>query len=338
MRVVFVMSVERNQIKYSIDTMGFFKNFFSGKSEISETDKKRSEQKNFEIFKYDGMRAQRMGRLDYAEKCYTEALKLHDDSETRSYLAQLFVQTGQLDEARRLLEQMAEAEPSHVDTLLQLANLCYMQEDYAGMADAARRAIRQEEGNAVAHFLLGKAEDGSGDSLMSVAHLTQAIVLRDDFIEARLLRAEALIKMGQGKEAQEDLAAILAQHPDHEEALLLCGRLCEQRGDCSAAEGRYTHILEQNPFNEQAYLALSALYIRQKRYSEAITLLDEAIEVNPSFSQAFHERGRAKLLNGDKEGSFVDMKQALALDPKEAERVNGHFDNQSFRQTDILGL
>ena len=54
--------------------MGFFKSFFSGKSDSPANEKQKNEQKNFEIFKYDGMRAQRMGRTDYAIKCFTEAL------------------------------------------------------------------------------------------------------------------------------------------------------------------------------------------------------------------------------------------------------------------------
>ena len=48
--------------------MGFLKSFFSGKSENSADDKLKNNQKNFEIFKYDGMRAQRMGRADYADR------------------------------------------------------------------------------------------------------------------------------------------------------------------------------------------------------------------------------------------------------------------------------
>ena len=44
----------------------FFKSFFSGKSETPESEKQKNDQKNFEIFKYDGLRAQRMGRPDYA--------------------------------------------------------------------------------------------------------------------------------------------------------------------------------------------------------------------------------------------------------------------------------
>ena len=42
--------------------MGFFKSFFSGKPANPEEEKQKNNQKDFEIFKYDGMRAQRMGR------------------------------------------------------------------------------------------------------------------------------------------------------------------------------------------------------------------------------------------------------------------------------------
>ena len=131
--------------------MGFFKSFFSGKPENPEAEKQKNDQKNFEIFKYDGMRAQRMGRTDYAIKCFTEALKLQDDFETMSYLAQVYIQTNQLEEARRLLETMIQHEANHTATYLTLANVCYMLEDYPAMAEAAQKAISIEEGNAMAH-------------------------------------------------------------------------------------------------------------------------------------------------------------------------------------------
>lgn len=320
--------------------MGFLKSFFSGKSESPEKEQKKNEQKNFEIFKYDGMRAQRMGRLDYAVKCFVEALALQKDFETMGYLAQAYTQTNELEKARQVLDEMVAMEPHHTATLLTLANLCYMQEDYPGMAEAARKAIAAEEGNAVAHYLLGKAEQGRGEELMCIAHLTRAIVLNDEFIEARLLRAEALMKMGQQQEAQEDIKAVLLQDADNESALLLRGKSREALQQPKAAETDYARIIELNPFNEQAYLALGNLYIGQKRMQEAISLLDDAIDLNPNFAQAYHERGRAKLLNGDKEGSLEDMKKELELNPKEAEALNGHYDNQptGVRQTDILGL
>ena len=319
--------------------MGFFKSFFSGKKETPEAERQRNLQKNFDIFKYDGMRAQRMHRNDYAIKCFTEALKLQDDFETMGYLADTYIQSGQLDNARQLLQRMAEKEPDHAPTRLTLANVCYMQEDYPAMAEAAREAIRIETANATAHYLLAKADNGQGDDLMCIAHLTQAIALKDDFTEARQLRAEALIKMRQYAEAQEDIDALLAQNPDDENALLLRGRLYEATGTPDKAETDYRRVTELNPFNEQAYLQLGQFYIAHGELEEAISLFDEAIEINPEFARAYHERGRAKLLNGDKEGSIEDMKKELELNPKEGEALSGQFDNQPLnRQTNILGL
>lgn len=320
--------------------MGFFKSFFSARPASPEEEQQKNKQKNFDIFKYDGMRAQRMGRSDYAIKCFTEALALQEDFETMGYLVQTYMQTNHPEKARPLLERMAKLEPEHISTFLNLANVCFTLEDYPAMAEAARKAIAIEEGNAIAHFLLGKADNGLGNDLMCIANLTKAIALKDDFTEARLLRAEALIKMQQYKEATQDIDAILAKDCEDESALLLRGQIKEATGQAEAAEADFRQVTELNPFNEQAYLYLGQLYIGQKKLTEAIVLFDEAIELNPNFVKAYHERGRAKLLNGDKEGATEDMKKELELNPKEAEALNGEYRNQpgGIRQTDILGL
>ena len=194
--------------------------------------------------------------------------------------------------------------------------------------------------NATAHYLLAKADDGMNNPLMSIAHLTQAIVLKDDYIEARLLRAEALLKMGQLHEADEDIQMVLQSDAENENALLLRGRAKQMEGNDTAAEEDYLHLIALNPFNEQAYLALGALYINAKAYDKAIALFNEAIEVNPQFANAYHERGRAKLLSGDKEGAAADMKNALELNPLEVERLNGAFSNQEQEspRINILGI
>ena len=54
--------------------MGFFKRFFGGKSESSEDKKEDQSAKNFEVLKYDGVRAMHQGQMDYAIKCLTNAL------------------------------------------------------------------------------------------------------------------------------------------------------------------------------------------------------------------------------------------------------------------------
>ena len=117
------------------------------------------------------------------------------------------------------------------------------------------------------------------------------------------------------------------------------GKISEAQNDQESAEADYQSVTEVNPFNEQAYLYLGQLYIAQKKLAEAIELFDEAIELNPNFGAAYHERGRAKLLNGDKEGSIADMKKSLELNPKEGENLSGQFNNQpGVGSTNVLGL
>ncbi|MCS2680434.1 tetratricopeptide repeat protein [Bacteroides ovatus] len=316
----------------------FFKSFFSGKSETPESEKQKNDQKNFEIFKYDGLRAQRMGRPDYAVKCFIEALAIKEEFETMGYLSQLYIQMGETAKGRELLEKMAAMEPDVTSTFLTLVNVCFIQEDYQAMEEAANKAIAIEEGNAVAHYLLGKSRKGQDDDLMTIAHLTKAITLKDDFIEARLLRAEALMNLKQYKDMMEDIDAVLAQNPEEETAMLLRGKVKEADGKDEEAEEDYKLVTEINPFNEQAYLYLGQLYINQKKLTEAITMFDEAIELNPNFAEAYKERGRAKLLNGDKDGSVEDMKKSLELNPKEEAGLNGEFKNLGPKPEALPGI
>ena len=296
----------------------FFKSFFSGKSETPESEKQKNDQKNFEIFKYDGLRAQRMGRPDYAIKCFTKALAIEEDFETMGYLSQLYIPMGETEKAREILEKMAVMEPHVTSTFLTLANVCYIQEDYKAMEEAASK--------------------GQDDEIMTIAHLTKAITLKDDFIEARLMRAEALLQMKQYKEVMEDIDAVIAQNPEEETAILLRGKVKEANGQEEEAETDYKFVTEINPFNEQAYLYLGQLYINQKKLTEAISLFDEAIELNPNFAEAYKERGRAKLLSGDKDGSVEDMKKSLELNPKDEAGLNGEFKNLGPKPEALPGI
>lgn len=227
--------------------MGFFKSFSPASQTVRQM---RNKKTNRRILRYSSMTVcahNAWARTDYAIKCFTEALAIQEDFETMGYLAQVYTQTSELDEAHKLLERMTEIEPEHISTYLSLANVCYMQEDYPAMAGAAKKAIEIEEGNAMAHYLLGKADNGQGDGIMCIAHLTKAIVLKDDFIEARLLRAEALVQMQQYKEAMEDIDTILAQDPEDESAILLRGKIEEATGDKEKAESSYQKVTELNP-------------------------------------------------------------------------------------------
>ena len=87
--------------KLTNDTKGmnFFKALFGGEEETPEQKRQADEARKFDMFKYDGVRAAKIGQHDYAVKCYEEALKLRDDLEVRDYLAQALIRTGRTADA-----------------------------------------------------------------------------------------------------------------------------------------------------------------------------------------------------------------------------------------------
>ena len=97
----------------------FFTSLFSSsKNEDSAEGKAKNDLKNFDIFNYDGVRAQKIGQIAYAIKCFTEALNIQEDFETMNYLVSAYSMANRTEKALETLNRMVEMEPDHVQTLL----------------------------------------------------------------------------------------------------------------------------------------------------------------------------------------------------------------------------
>ena len=122
--------------------MKFFKALFGSKEEKPEEKKKAEEAKNFDVLKYDGVRALRAGQAEFAIRCFTHALQMQDDLEIHDYLSQAYIRTGELTLAYEQLQKLAEAQPDNQQIFIRMANVAYMMEDYGAMAGACEKAMR----------------------------------------------------------------------------------------------------------------------------------------------------------------------------------------------------
>lgn len=271
--------------------MGFWKSFFGGEPDSPEEEKKNAEAKNFDLLKYDGVKALRLHRTDYAIRCFREALRLRDDAETRDYLQQALTADGQLTEALAELRHILDMQPGNTAVMLQAAHVAFMLEDYAQMAALCQQALDTTPDSAAAHFQMAQAMLGQGDNVTAIAHLTKAIALNEQRGEARLLRAQTLMRMGELKGAREDTDWLLNHTDDHEDVLLMAARL-------ATAEGKK---------------------------EEAITIYNKVEELNPFQLDVLRERGRLKMDMGDKQGAEQDMRHLLELNPGELDGANGEY-------------
>lgn len=278
--------------------MNFFQKLFGSKEETTEEKRKEDVARNFEVLKYDGVRALKSGETAYAIKCFQHALEIKDDLEIHDYLSQAFVRTNELLQAFDELQKLAEAQPDNQQIFIRMANVAFMMEDYSAMSGACEKALLLDKDNPVVSFLYAEASRGQGDDVNAVAMATKAIALDPNYGEAYLLRSEILLSMGDLAGANED-AEWLIEHTDgQEEVLLLKARIERKRPDLPAAIDYYTNVLEANPFNLEAY----------------------------------KERGAVRLEQGDKEGAAKDMEKVLELSPKETADITGEYSAEGIEE------
>lgn len=301
--------------------------FSAGKAESPEEQQARSGEREFDILKYDGIRALHQRNYPHALRCLERALAIRRDAEAARALMTAYVQTDRLEEACRVAEAEAAAGPDDAESLLTWSSLLLMREEYRPAREAAGRAVAAVPDDPRPHLLLAKAWQGEGNPLQAVAELTLALSLREDYAEALLLRGTLLAEMGQLQEAAADAGELARLLPDDDRPRLLQGGIALRRGDFPAAAAVFGKAVEANPFNEEAYLGLSRALCGMQQPEEALARLDEAVEINPESARLCRERGRLRLLSGDREGSAADLKRSLELDPDGAKQIEGEFRN-----------
>ena len=306
--------------------MNLLKKLFAGNNEPEENVRHKNEERNFDILKYDGIRAQRIGKWIYAEKCFKEALNIRPDLETASLLVSTSLQLNKLDQAHEVLGQMISLEPQRLQSYLDLARVCYLQEHYDDMLATAQQAAQLVPDNETPYFLQAQAYHKLGDSIHTIVALTQAISRKEDFTEAYLMRGQVLLEMKQYNEALEDVDFLLKHDSIDEEALRLAAEVQQGLGNEDEAVTYYKKVIDLNPFNEHSYEQIALILARKQEYAQAIATLDEALEINEK-AQLYQLRGKLKMDSGDKEGALADMKKALELNPESENRISGHFDN-----------
>ncbi|MBQ8463354.1 MAG: tetratricopeptide repeat protein [Prevotella sp.] len=278
--------------------MGFWKSLFGGEEDNTEEAKRSAEDKNFDLLKYDGVKALRMNQVEYAEKCFREALKIHDDLETHDYLQQTLIRQGRLEDALAELKVMTAAAPDNVPVLMQAAHVAYMLEDYPEMQAICEQALAVAPDHAMANYQLAQAALGQGDLVGTIARLTKAIATDESLADARLLRSKVLMRMGDLKGAGEDVDWLLAHTTDEEDVLLQAARLMHAKGDDDAAINIYNKVIDLNPFQMDAY----------------------------------GERGKIRYDRGDKQGAEEDMQKVLELNPNALADVSGEYSAEGIEE------
>ena len=305
--------------------MGFLRKLFTGK----EDDNNEKSEKNFDILKYDGIKALSSCscNIDYAIACFTHALDIREDVETREYLAKALLAKGDETGALEIYKKLQELQPEEPLHHIRMAQVAFQMEDYQAMETACNNALVINKDLALPHYLLAMKAKAKHDVFTAIAESTKAISAKSDFYDAYMLRAQILYAMQQYAEAEKDIDIILSNTEPTEETVLLKGQICASLGKNEDAITRFRDIIEFNPFVISAYTELATLLIRIGNNNEAEQIITEALEHNPESAELYKISGAIKYAKGETIGATEDIKKSLEIAPEEAEKYTGEFTN-----------
>ncbi len=164
-----------------------------------------------------------------AQKHLNAALRAAPDNALVHYLIGMtFVWTGRATEAKPYFEKALSLDPKHGESLLVLGNLRCRDGDYAGAIELLDRAVQLSPTSWQAHWMLAEAHQRLGNFPRAREHAERAFELgREKASGAQLVLAQALVGLGESKQAAGVLSAYLQEHPQDANAEKIRGWIAE---------------------------------------------------------------------------------------------------------------
>lgn len=229
-----------------------------------------------------------LGRLDEALAAYNRLLQrpAEPDAALLHEVLPLYEQTGDAEGVLQVLRQLAAREPGQPRWLRQIGDVLVQQQRLAEAAEAYEAALQHDPADE--------------ETLLALTSVYRH--------QGRLAEAEALVQQANGADAASP--AILLSR-----ATKLLERVPADPEATAAVTELLQQVLAQDPSHPEARAALGTLYFRTRRYTEALPLLDEAVQRNPREVQRWVQAVAAAFHAGQPRRTIEIADEGLLLFP-----------------------
>jgi tetratricopeptide (TPR) repeat protein len=231
----------------------------------------------------------------------------------------IFLQKGNLIEAKKICEFIIKREPLNSDALHLLGVIEYKAYNYKIAELLISKAILINPNNSSFYSNLGhvlKKINKIEDALFSY---DKAISLKPDYAEAYHNRGIVLKELNKIEEALSDYDKAISLKPDYAEAYHNRGIVLKELNKIEEALSDYDKAISLKPDSEKFYCSRGVSLTELKKLENALSDYDKAISLKPDYAEAYHNRGIVlKELNKIEE-ALSDYDKAISLKPDYAE-------------------
>ncbi len=209
--------------------------------------------------------------------------------------ARLYQQSGRLQEAKSLYNQILQEDPSHADSLHLLGLIAYRVGHYDRAIDLISQAIEKGGGKPHYYFNRGLVLQRKGQVSEAVEAYQKAVALKSDYFEALGNLGNAYRQIGELEKAAAAYKKALSVNPNFVDGYNNLGVSLKELGMFDKAASAYQQALAINPSHAEAHYNLGQVWVEKKELEKAMASFEAAIEAKPDYSKAHHSLGLAYL-------------------------------------------
>ncbi|OYV75379.1 MAG: hypothetical protein B7Z66_13190 [Chromatiales bacterium 21-64-14] len=233
-----------------------------------------------------------------------------DNLTAREVAAVLALRAGQEQEALAQLDRLVAA-PGAAGQLAfaRAVGALAGEPDKAPAIRVLKALVARHPDNAQAHLALGRVAFLARQLDLAGAEADRALVLRKDWPQAALLRAEVRIRQGDTDAAFKDLDHTVDVHPDDRGLRLAYARLLLQAGRLPAATRQFRVLLRQHPDDGDVLYALGLLSVDAGHLDDAHRYMERLLKLGQRANEAHYYLGRIAESQKDYQAAVTEYAQ-----------------------------
>jgi protein O-GlcNAc transferase len=224
-------------------------------------------------------------------------------------------QSGDIQKAQELYQEILRIHPDHSDALHFLGLIAYQQGQNEAAEERIRDAIRINPGNPNYHYNLGCVFQAQGKLRDAIPCFQQAVNLKPDFIEAHNNMGSVFQTQGNLDQAISCFQRVLEIRPDVPEAYNNLGNALQSQGKSKAAVLCFQKAIDLRPDYAEACNNLGSAFSMLYNFKGAAACFQRAIQLKPDYTEAHDNLGNAFQNQGLLEQAISSFQKAIERNP-----------------------
>jgi len=216
-----------------------------------------------------------------------------DNLEVSQILGVLELRNKNIDAAVPHFEKiMQAADDSPAKGFSIIGAVLSREEDSASAIELLERLVNKNYENSYGHLTLASLAFQAKDFQRTIDESEIALGFKPELVEARAMRAQALMNLGENEQALVEMRRVIDESPDNREMRMVYARMLITNEKYAEAIEEFEKLLAENPNDGELIYRLGLLQLQQEQYTDAKRNFQRLVDRNQRSDEGRYYLGR----------------------------------------------